>query len=161
MALRSCCIYFGFSSISSPAIGRRLASYIGMLRITLPLSDGPGVVVLEGRLAGLWAHELLRVARESNQGPGSIFNLQDVFYVDSSGEDALRSLSRVGAVFITDSAYGKDLCRRLKLRRISHPDIRVEQKRMQRDSRFSDQLSGSPCSSDDGPLGTQRSRCRE
>ena len=90
-----------------------------MLRITLPSAGCPEIVVLEGRLAGLWAQELLRVAREANQGSGTIFDLQEVFYVDSSGEDALRILSRIGARFITDSAYGKDLCKRLRLHRIA------------------------------------------
>jgi hypothetical protein len=91
----------------------------GMLRITLPSATGSGTFVLEGRLAGLWAQELLRVVREANQGPGTIFDLQEVFYVDSRGEDALQILSGVGAKFITDSAYGKDLCKRLKLHRIA------------------------------------------
>ncbi|MGC2617152.1 MAG: hypothetical protein WA354_24170, partial [Terracidiphilus sp.] len=76
-----------------------------MLRITLP-ANSSGIVVLEGRLTGLWAQELLRVARDAYQGPGMILDLQEVFYVDSSGEEALRILSRVGATFITDSAYG-------------------------------------------------------
>jgi hypothetical protein len=103
----------------SLTIGRPLAMYTGMLRITLPSANGPGIVVLEGRLAGLWAQELLRVVREANQGPGTVFDLQEVFYVDSSGEETLRILSRVGAKFLTDSAYGKDLCKRLKLHRIA------------------------------------------
>jgi hypothetical protein len=132
-----------------------------MLRITLPSSDGPGIVVLEGRLAGLWAQELLRVAREANQGPGSIFDLQEVFYVDSSGEDVLRCLSRVGASFITDSAYGKDLCHRLKLRRISHPKFRITEEQTEGDARFGDQTPDTPRLSDAGLLGPQRSRCRE
>ena len=90
-----------------------------MLRITLPTASHSGLFILEGRLTGLWAKELLRVARGTNQGHGNIFDLQEVFYVDSEGENALRLLSGRGAKFITDSAYGKDLCRRLKLRRIT------------------------------------------
>ena len=88
-----------------------------MLRITLPSLEKPKVVTLEGRLTGLWAQELLRVAREASAG--TVFDLQEVFYVDSAGEVVLRTLGRSGAAFITDSAYGKDLCRRLKLRRVS------------------------------------------
>jgi len=89
-----------------------------MLRITLPPANSTEAFILEGRLTGLWAQELLRVARGANQGYGNIFNLQEVFYVDSVGEDALRLLARRGARFITESAYGKDLCNRLKLRRV-------------------------------------------
>ena len=90
-----------------------------MLRITLPTASHSGLFILEGRLTGLWAKELLRVARGTNQGQGNIFDLQEVFYVDSEGENALRLLSGRGARFITDSAYGKDLCHRLKLHRIT------------------------------------------
>jgi len=111
----------------SMTIGWPRAIYSGMLRITFPSADGSGIVVLEGRLAGLWAQELLRVVRGANQGPGTIFDLKEVFYVDSSGEEALRILSRVGARFITNSAYGKDLCKRLRLRRIASPELRDSQ----------------------------------
>lgn len=131
-----------------------------MLRITLPSSDGPGIVVLEGRLAGLWAHELLRVAREANQGPGTIFDLQEVFYVDSCGEEVLRTLGHVGATFVTDSAYGKDLCRRLKLRRISATDMRVNDQQVEADARVGEQMPEQPDLSNVSFLG-QRSRCRE
>ena len=100
------------------AFGRRRAMYTGMLRITLPASSNSGAFILEGRLTGLWAQELLRVARGTNQSHGEIFDLQEVFYVDSAGEQALRLLSKCGAKFITESAYGKDLCHRLKLCRV-------------------------------------------
>jgi hypothetical protein len=89
-----------------------------MLRITLPTTSHSGFFILEGRLTGLWVKELLRVARGTNQGFGNIFDLQDVFYVDSTGEKALQLLGGRGARFITESAYGKDLCHRLKLERV-------------------------------------------
>jgi hypothetical protein len=89
-----------------------------MLRITLPKASQSGLFILEGRLTGLWAKELLRAARAAYQGDGEIFDLQEVFYVDSEGEETLRLLGRRGARFITDSAYGKDLCNRLKLERV-------------------------------------------
>ena len=89
-----------------------------MLRITLPTASHSGLFILEGRLTGLWVKELLRVARASNQSFGNIFDLQEVFYVDSTGEKALQLLGGCGARFITESAYGKDLCHRLKLERV-------------------------------------------
>ena len=94
-----------------------------MLRITLPTTGPSGLFILEGRLTGLWAKELLRVARGANQGHGNIFDLQEVFYVDSEGEEALRLLARRGASFITESAYGKDLCDRLKLDRTGPSEV--------------------------------------
>jgi hypothetical protein len=96
---------------------------MGMLRITLPTASHSGLFILEGRLTGLWAKALLRVARGTNQGYGNIFDLQEVFYVDSEGEEALRLLGSRGARFITESAYGKDLCNRLKLDRTGAPEL--------------------------------------
>jgi len=94
-----------------------------MLRITLPSANSSEAFILEGRLTGLWARELLRVARGANQGYENIFDLQEVFYVDSAGEDVLRLLGGRGAKFITESAYGKDLCNRLKLCRVANADM--------------------------------------
>jgi hypothetical protein len=91
----------------------------GMLRITLPSSSNSGGFVLEGRLTGLWAKELLRVARTQNHGYGHTFDLQKVTFVDASGEEVLRSLAGRGARFITDSVYGKGVCNRLRLHRVS------------------------------------------
>jgi len=95
----------------------------GMLRITLPTFGGDGVYVLEGKLTGLWTQELLRVAREANQLNGNTFDLREVFYVDSAGEEALRILNRFGARFLADSAYGKDLCKRLRLHRVADSEV--------------------------------------
>ena len=92
-----------------------------MLRITLPTANRSGWFILEGRLTGLWVKEFLRVARGTTQGFGHIFDLHEVFYVDSEGEEALQLLARRGARFITETAYGKDLCHRLKLKRVD-PD---------------------------------------
>ena len=89
-----------------------------MLRITLPTASLSRSFILEGRLAGLWAKEFLRVARAESQGRANIFDLREVLYVDSEGEEALRWLGKRGAKFITESAYGKDLCNRLKLQRV-------------------------------------------
>lgn len=96
-----------------------------MLRITLPTAKTRGVYVLEGRLIGLWAQELIRVVRAANNDEAGIFDLEDVLHVDSAGEETLRILSELGAKFIATSAYGKDLCKRLKLHRVTASYIRI------------------------------------
>lgn len=93
-----------------------------MLRITLPEAANRGVYKLEGRLTGRWAEELIRVALQSGAGQNAVFNLQEVFYVDSSGENALQHLSTLGVRFIAESAYGKHLCEHLSLERIQTPE---------------------------------------
>jgi hypothetical protein len=94
-----------------------------MLRITLPEAANGEVYKLEGRLTGRWVQELLRVVRQSGAGQGTIFDLREVLYVDSSGESALQHLSTLGARFIAESAYGKHLCDHLNLERISAPEL--------------------------------------
>ncbi len=90
-----------------------------MLRITLPACDDDPVFTLEGRLAGEWVQELIRVTRQIPPGTSCVFDIDNVFYVDSLGEETLLWLNRLGATFITRSAYGRNLCQRLHLSRIS------------------------------------------
>ena len=90
-----------------------------MLRITLPMGNDPPVFTLEGRLVGVWVKELIRVTRQIDPGTNAVFDLEEVFYVDRAGEDALLWLNGTGARFITESAYGKDLCHRLHLNRVT------------------------------------------
>lgn len=92
-----------------------------MLRITLLTNEESPVYVLEGRLAGMWVDELRRATREIGPKTSCLFNLEDVWYVDQFGEKVLCHLSRLGASFVTNTAYGKNLCDRLHLRRARRP----------------------------------------
>lgn len=88
----------------------------GMLRITQPTNPGGApLFVLEGRLAGEWVSELIRVLRGLEPGAPCMIDLEEVCYVDASGEEALRTLKN--ATYIAENAYGKDLCKRLHLHR--------------------------------------------
>ena len=117
-----------------PRSGESLALNQGMLGITLPTGDGSEVFVLEGRLAGLWAQEFLRIARVANQSRGNTFDLREVYYVDSRGKDVLRMLRRSGARFVTESTYGKDLCKRLELHRIAASEVQSSRWKSQGDA---------------------------
>jgi len=88
-----------------------------VLRITLPTREDHPLFILEGKLAGDWAQELIRVTRHIAPRTNCIFDIEDVFYVDSLGEETLLWLNRLGATFIAQNAYGKDLCQRLHLHR--------------------------------------------
>jgi hypothetical protein len=94
-----------------------------MLRITLPSHKDHPVFVLEGKLSGLWAKELMRVTRQLDPGTNSVFDIEGVSYVDSLGEKTLLWLNRLGAVFTAENVYGKDICRRLHLRRTSEAKV--------------------------------------
>jgi hypothetical protein len=90
----------------------------------IPTASGSGVFVLEDKLAGVGTQELLRVVIAENRGHGNIFDLQEVIYVDSGGEEAMRILGGAyGSSFITESAYWKDLRKRLKLHRVTIAEV--------------------------------------
>jgi hypothetical protein len=93
--------------------------FAGMLRITLPSRADHPVFVLEGKLSGLWVKELIRVTRLLGPGTNSVFDIEGVSFVDSLGEKALLWLNKLGAAFIAENVYGKDLCLRLHLHRTS------------------------------------------
>jgi hypothetical protein len=75
------------------------------------------VFILEGRLAGQWAKEFLRVTRDIGPNTSCVFDIEEVSYVDQLGEQTLSWLNRLGATFITESLCGIDLCQRLHLHR--------------------------------------------
>ncbi len=61
--------------------------------------------------------ELLRVTHDIGPNTNCVFDIEDVLYVDKLGEQTLGWLNRLGATFIVENVYGKDLCERLHLRR--------------------------------------------
>jgi len=67
-------------------------------------------------LAGLWAKEFIRVTSHLCPGTVAVFDIENVSYIDSLGEKTLLWLNRLGAAFIAENVYGKDLCKRLRLR---------------------------------------------
>jgi hypothetical protein len=124
------------------------------------MAKSRGVYVLEGRLIGLWARELIRVVRAANDDAG-IFDLQDVLYVDSAGEEALRILSGLGAKFIAPSAYGKDLCKRLKLHRAAAPYITNRRERLEGSSKLTHAMGKEGTSSSHSSVAQQLVNTRD
>ncbi len=61
----------------------------------------------------------MRVTRDLCPRTTSVFDLEEVYHVDPLGEETLLWLNRLGARFITNTAYGKYLCQRLHLHRAS------------------------------------------
>lgn len=89
----------------------------------MPTRDAPPVFILEGRLAGPWVEELLRVTLNIGADTNCVFDIEEVSYVDQFGEQALTRLDRLGATFITETVYGINLCEQLHLRRQSKDSI--------------------------------------
>jgi len=82
------------------------------------------VMKLEGQLRGDYAEYARTLVTSCDTGARLVVDLTDVTYVDSVGEDVLSLFGRVGAEFIADNAYARDLCERLNLP-LTRPAVRL------------------------------------
>jgi hypothetical protein len=89
-----------------------------MLKITITETPTERKWVLEGRLMGPWVNEL-RIAWKrmlpTRPGRCCTIELNDVSFIDKSGERLLRALSRKGAQLIADGLYTKHVVEKLKI----------------------------------------------
>lgn len=88
----------------------------------------PAILILEGKLTSQWINELIRVVNDMLPLHNCIFDIENVSYVDPFGEQTLSWLHGMGAFFLTDTLSGKDLCRRLHLRRIPRAQLQAPQR---------------------------------
>ncbi len=78
------------------------------------LYKGP-TLKMAGKLAGDWAGEARDLVTKDVVPKGLIVDLTDVSYVDSVGEELLKWLASVGAVFVAGNVYAVAVCERLRL----------------------------------------------
>ena len=78
------------------------------------LANGP-TLKLEGRLVTDWAERARCLVTKDILPKDLIVDLTEVSYVDSVGEQLLKWLASVGAVFIGGSVYAFAVCDRLRL----------------------------------------------
>src|ERR1700693_1619872 len=89
----------------------------GMLKITITNTATEERWTLQGRLVAPWVNELKaswRRAHRTAQGQRCIVNLDEVTFIDKSGERMLRSMSNQGARFVASDVYVKHVLDRLK-----------------------------------------------
>jgi len=88
-----------------------------MLKITITNTATEERWTLHGRLVGPWANELKaswKRGHRTAQGRRCIVNLEEVTFIDKSGERVLRSMSNQGAQFVTSDVYVKHVLDRLR-----------------------------------------------
>jgi anti-anti-sigma regulatory factor len=86
-----------------------------MLRVELQETDGACICRLEGRFTGEQAEHARMLATRCHIALSIVVDLTDVMYVDDTGEDVLLLLKRLGAQFIAETSYSRDVCERLDL----------------------------------------------
>ncbi len=78
------------------------------------LANGP-TLKLEGKLVADWAEQARGLVTKDVLPKGLIVDLTEVSYIDSAGEQLLKWLGSVGAVFVAGSVYAFAVCDRLRL----------------------------------------------
>jgi hypothetical protein len=86
-----------------------------MLRVEFHDKGNPVVMRIEGRLVGTFAEDARNLVASKKIPEGVIVDLSELTYVDSTGEDVLSWLGRMGCKFIPGNTYSSYICRTLRL----------------------------------------------
>ena len=95
-----------------------------MLKITITETQTESRWVLQGQLAGPWVRELRKFWKEKHTTESRkccVVDLNDVTFIDKSGERLLRAISKTGADLTAEGMYTKHLLEQLKTRKSSLP----------------------------------------
>jgi anti-anti-sigma regulatory factor len=90
-----------------------------MLKITITESSAKESWTLCGRLIAPWVNELKKTWKREHREASArkcIVNLDEVTFIDKSGERMLRSMSKQGARFVASDLYVKHVLDRVKVR---------------------------------------------
>jgi len=86
-----------------------------MLRVEFQDVANAFTLRVQGRLAGIFAEEVRKLVGQQEMPRKLVVDLSDVTFVDTVGEQVLDWLGRIGAEFVADSSYPRDVCERLHL----------------------------------------------
>ena len=86
-----------------------------MLRVQTQESDGALVCRLEGRFTGNGAEEVRTLVTRCDSKLQFVVDLTDVLFIDTIGEEVLLFIKRLGAHFVAETSYSRDVCERLQL----------------------------------------------
>jgi len=86
-----------------------------MLRVQTQQLDGTLTCWLEGRFTGKGAEEVRTLVTRCDGKLELVVDLTDVMFIDAIGEEVLLFVKRLGARFVADTSYSRDICERLDL----------------------------------------------
>jgi hypothetical protein len=70
---------------------------------------------LEGRFTGEGAEEVRKLVTRCDNKLELVVDLTDVMFIDALGEEVLLFVKRLGAQFVAETSYSRDVCERLEL----------------------------------------------
>lgn len=86
-----------------------------MLRVETQELDGTLICRLEGRFTGKGAEEVRTLVTRCDGKLELVVDLTDVMFIDAIGEEVLLFVKRLGAQFVAETSYSRDVCERLQL----------------------------------------------
>jgi hypothetical protein len=86
-----------------------------MLRVQTQELDGALICRLEGRFTGKGAEEVRTLVVRCDSKLELVVDLTDVLFIDAIGEEVLLFVKRLGAQFVAETSYSRDVCERLQL----------------------------------------------
>jgi len=86
-----------------------------MLRVETEQFGGALICRLEGRFTGEGAEEVRRLVTRCDSKLELVVDLTDVMFIDAVGEAVLLFVKRLGAEFVAETSYSRDVCERLQL----------------------------------------------
>jgi hypothetical protein len=86
-----------------------------MLRVQTQELDSALTCRLEGRFTGEGAEEVRTLVTRCDSKLELVVDLTDVLFIDAIGEEVLLFAKRLGAQFVAETSYSRDVCERLQL----------------------------------------------
>jgi len=86
-----------------------------MLRVETQELDGALICRLEGRFTGKGAEEVRTLVTRCDSKLELVVDLTDVMFIDTIGEEVVLFVKRLGAQFVAETSYSRDVCERLHL----------------------------------------------
>jgi hypothetical protein len=86
-----------------------------MLRVETQESDGALICRFEGRFTGKGAEEVRALVTRCDSKLELVVDLTEVMFIDTLGEEVLLFVKRLGAQFVAETSYSRDVCERLQL----------------------------------------------
>ena len=86
-----------------------------MLRVETQELDDVLVCRLEGRFTREGAEEVRKLVTRCDCKLELVVDLTDVLFIDAIGEEVLLFVKRLGAQFVAETSYSRDVCERLQL----------------------------------------------
>ncbi len=86
-----------------------------MLRVQTQELDGVLICRLEGRFTGKGAEEVRTLVTRCDSKLELVVDLTEVMFIDAVGEEVLLFVNRLGAQFVAETSYSRDVCERLQL----------------------------------------------